>query len=189
MQTQAFSGSFYTATLYPKESTDTVKSLLKGRNYFICSKNEDYHLVTESRMEKQNSKLILDFVKKLSQKSRRPIVSYMIHDSDVLWLVIYKGGKEAFILDNTDKYFSGGKFVQKESVNIPKLFSIDKAEWNEKICEEKFEKALFADEFLFEIMRVLKLPDWAVGLGYNYLKEDEDFRSEAEDSGIIIEEF
>ena len=180
-------GSFYTATLFPNEQTQAAKDLLKGRNFYICSKTEDYNLISEQKMEDQYTPIILDFVKALSEKSEKPIISYMIHDSDVLWFVIYKGGKQIFILDNSDEYFSDGDFVQKESANIPELFGIDAKKWKETVCKEKFEEATFADEFLIEILKILKLPDWVGGIGYSYIDEDEDFRSELEDFGIKIE--
>ena len=65
VQGQAFMGSFYTATLYPYERNEDVKKILKGRNFFICSKNDNYNLVSEEKMDEQNQADIKNFVKKL----------------------------------------------------------------------------------------------------------------------------
>lgn len=182
-------GSFYTATLYPKEKTEDVKKILKGRKFFICSKNDDYNLVSEEKMDEQNEILIKDFVRKLSATTGKPVITYMIHDSDVLWFSIYKDGKEIFILDNTDAYFSGGKFVLKEKEDISKVFNIDKNLWKTEISKSKFEECTFADEFLMTLIKILKLPVWVEGIGYMYLSEDEDFVSYLEDDGIKIEKY
>ena len=37
MQGKAFMGSFYTATLYPKENTEDVKNILEGKNFYLYS--------------------------------------------------------------------------------------------------------------------------------------------------------
>ena len=182
-------GSFYTATLYPYERNEDVKKILKGRNFFICSKNDNYNLVSEEKMDEQNQADIKNFVKKLSATTEKPIITYMIHDSDVLWFSIYKKGKEIFILDNTDEYFSGGKFILKEKEDISKIFNIDKNLWKTEITKAKFEKCIFADEFLMTLIKILKLPIWVEGIGYTYLSEDEDFMSNLKDAGVKIEKY
>ena len=182
-------GSFYTAALYPNEKNEDVKEILKGRKFYICSKNENYNLVSEEKMDEQNQKLIKDFVQKLSAKTDKPIISYMIHDSDVLWFTIYKNGIEIFILDNTDEYFSGGKFILKEKEDISKIFNIDKNLWKTEITEKKFKECIFADEFLVTLLKILNLPIWIEGIGYTYLSENEDFVSDLKDDGIKIEKY
>lgn len=189
VQSQAFMGSFYTATLYPKEKTEDVKKILKGRNFYICSKNDNYNLVSEEKMDEQNQTIIKDFVKKLSATTEKPIITYMIHDSDVLWFSIYKDGKEIFILDNTAEYFSGGEFVLKEKEDISKVFNIDKNLWKTEISKSKFEECTFADDFLMALIKILKLPVWVGGIGYTYLAEDEEFVDELKDYGIKIEKY
>ncbi|MBR3812831.1 MAG: hypothetical protein IKK38_03050 [Spirochaetaceae bacterium] len=189
VQGQAFMGSFYTATLYPYEKNEDVKKILKGRNFFICSKNDNYNLVSEEKMDEQNQADIKNFVKKLSATTEKPIITYMIHDSDVLWFSIYKKGKEIFILDNTDEYFSGGKFILKEKEDISKIFNIDKNLWKTEITKAKFEECIFADEFLMTLIKILKLPIWVEGIGYTYLSEDEDFMSNLKDAGVKIEKY
>ena len=182
-----FAGTFYTATLYPKENTRDVKEILSGKKFFICSKADEYNLVTEEKMDMQDSHAILDFVKKISLKTEKPVVSYMIHDSDVLWFVIYKSGKQIFLLDNSDEYFSGGKFVLKGKHKVPSVFKVDQAKWNSEITKEKFEECLFADEFLAKLLNLLKLPEWVAGIGYRYLSEDKDFVLWLKKSGVNIE--
>ncbi|MCR5506217.1 MAG: hypothetical protein K6F04_00010 [bacterium] len=189
VQVHAFSGSFYTATLYPKENTNDVKKILKGKKYFICSKAEEYNLITEEKMDEQNTSLILDFVKRISSKTEKPIVSYLIHDSDILWFVVFKNGKQIFLLDNTDEYFSGGNFILKGKEKVPTLFNIDANKWKAEISKEKFEECIFSDDYLLKILDILKLPNWVVGIGYTYLSEDKDFISELEKIGINIERY
>lgn len=176
IQGQAFMRSFYTATLYPK-----------GKNFYICSKEDDYNLVTEEKMDEQNPIDILEFVKKLSSKTDKPVITYMIHDSSVLWFLIYENGDEIFIFDNSDEYFCDGKFIQKEKKNIPQIFGINENDWKKEINKDKFQKCIFADEFLMALITTLKLPDWVVGIGYNYLSEDDTFVSELKKGGINIE--
>ncbi|WP_191013757.1 hypothetical protein [Treponema zioleckii] len=186
---QVFAGSFYTATLYPKENTEDVKSILQGKNFFICSKAGDYNLVTEEKMDEQNSAVILDFVKKISLKTEKPVVSYIIHDSDVLWFVIYKNGKQIFVLDNSAEYFSGGNFVLKGKDEVHPLFKINKKQWKTEISKEKFRECVFADEYLIKILDILNLPNWVEGIGYSYLSNDEKFVLHLKERGIIIERY
>lgn len=181
-------GSFFTATLYPAENRDDVKNILKDRNFFICSKNENYELVTEEKMDEQNTTVIIDFVKSVSMKTEKPIVSYMVHDSDVLYFVIYKNGQQIFITDNTDAYFSNGELIFQENENIPNVFGIDESVWKNEINEEKFLDCVFVEEFLTTVLNVLNLPVWVDGIGYSYLSEDDCFISDLTDDGVIIEE-
>jgi hypothetical protein len=189
VQGQAFMGNFYTATLYPSEKTEDVKRILNGKNFYICSKNDSYNLVSEEKMDEQNSILIMDFIKKLSATTEKPIITYMIHDSDVLWFSIYKNGKEIFIIDNTAEYFSGGKFILTEKEDISKIFGIDKNIWKTEITKAKLEECTFADEFLMTLIKILKLPIWVEGIGYSYLAKDEDFVANLKDNGIKIEKY
>ena len=189
VQGQAFMGNFYTATLYPNEKTEDVKKILNGRKFYICSKNDSYNLVSEEKMDEQNSILIMDFIKKLSATTEKPIITYMIHDSDVLWFSIYKNGKEIFIIDNTAEYFSGGKFILTEKEDISKIFGIDKNIWKTEITKAKLEECTFADEFLMTLIKILKLPIWVEGIGYSYLAKDEDFVANLKDNGIKIEKY
>ena len=189
VQGQAFMGSFYTATLYPSEKTEDVKKILNGRRFYICSKDDSYNLVSEEKMDEQNQIVIKDFVKKLSATTEKPIITYMVHDSDVLWFSIYKNGKEIFILDNTDEYFDGGEFILEEKEDISKIFNIDKNLWKTEITKEEFEECIFADDFLMTLMKILKLPIWVGGIGYTYLSEDEDFISQLKDDGVKIEKY
>lgn len=186
---QAFMGSFYTATLYPKENTNEVIELLHGKHFFICSADDDYNLVTEKRMDEQNTQRITNFVKRLSTKVNKPIISYMIYDSDVLWFTIYENGKQIFIFDNSDEYFNNGKFIKAERINIPELFKIDEAQWKKEITINKFKKCGFADDFLITLLKVLKMPTWVESVGYTYLAEDDFFVAELEDEGIKIVEY
>lgn len=189
VQGQAFMGNFYTATLYPNEKTEDVKKILNGRKFYICSKNDSYNLVSEEKMDEQNQIVIKDFVKKLSATTEKPIITYMIHDSDVLWFSIYKNGNEVFIIDNTAEYFSGGKFILTEKEDIFKIFDIDKNLWKAEITKAKFEECTFADEFLMTLIKILKLPIWVEGIGYTYLSEDENFVTYLKDDGIKIEKY
>ncbi len=183
-------GSFYTATLYPKENNQDVKNILKGRNFYICSKNDNYNLVTEKQMDcEQNTYVILNFVKELSLKTHRPVISYLIHDSDVLYFVIYKEGREIFLITNEDEYFSDGEFIQRETEDVPTVFGIDEKEFHSEICKNKFEECIFADDFLLSILKVLNLPCWCNGIGYNYLEDDEDFKNRLESNSIKIEHY
>lgn len=188
-QGQAFMGSFYTATLYPKEKTNEIKNILKGKKFFLCSKDDEYNLVTEEKMDEQNPFAILEFIKNISTKMDKPIISYMIHDSDVLWFVVYKNGKQVFILDNTDEYFSDGEFILNGKEDIPLVFGIDNENWKNEISKEKFEECTFADEYLVKILKLLNLPEWVEGIGYTYLSEDEDFLSYLKKDGINIEKY
>lgn len=189
VQGQVFMGSFYTATLYPNEKTEDVKKILNGRKFYICSKNDSYNLVSEEKMDEQNQIVIKDFVKKLSATTEKPIITYMIHDSDVLWFSIYKNGNEVFIIDNIAEYFSGGKFILTEKEDIFKIFDIDKNLWKAEITKAKFEECIFADEFLMTLIKILKLPIWVEGIGYTYLSEDENFVAYLKDNGIKIEKY
>ncbi len=184
-QVQVFSGSFYTATLYPKENTEDVKKLLKGKNFFICSKAEEYNLVTEEISDE----LFTMTIPKLSLKTEKPIISYYIYDSDVLCFAVYQKGKQVFVLDNSHEYFYDAKIILKGKDNIPALFKIDKEKWNAEISKEKFDECIFADEYLLKILDLLNLPKWVEGIGYRYLAEDKAFVSELKEFGIVVEKY
>ena len=149
---QVFMGNFYTATLYPSEKTEDVKRILNGKNFYICSKNDSYNLVSEEKMDEQNSILIMDFIKKLSATTEKPIITYMIHDSDVLWFSIYKNGNEVFIIDNTAEYFSGGNFILTEKEDIFKIFDIDKNIWKaeKSVIKNRLQEGTELFEFIQE---------------------------------------
>lgn len=179
-------GSFYAATLYPKENTEDVKNILEGKNFYLCAKDDGYRLVTEEKMDEQNPAEIKKFTRELSSKTDKSVISYMIHDSDVLYFIIYKNGKEIFVIDNEEEYFNDGEFIRKEKENIPSIFGIDEIRWKTETCMEKFEECTFADDFLLSLLKILKLPDWVCGIGYRYLEEDATLKSALQKDGIEI---
>lgn len=181
-------GSFFTRTLFPKENVDDVKTVLGNSNFYICSKtDETYAFVSEEKMDEQNDILIAQFVRTISSKTEKPIISFCVHDSDVLSFSIYKNGKQIFVIDNGDEYFNGGDLIFSGSENVPSLFDVDENLWNENITVGKFQDCIFAEEFLFSLLEILRLPTWTNGLGYNYLNEDESFISEMGEHGIVVE--
>ena len=103
------------------------------------------------------------------------------------WLT--QNGKQVFILDNTDEYFSDGEFILNGKEDIPLVFGIDNENWKNEISKEKFEECTFADEYLVKILKLLNLPEWVEGIGYTYLSEDEDFLSYLKKDGINSEKY
>jgi hypothetical protein len=188
VQGEAFMGSFYSSTLYPKELKGDVKKILTGRSYYKIEKKEDeYALVTEEKMDELDLMEIEKFNITLSKKAHKLIYSFFVYDSDVLWFSIYKDGSEIYNYNNGEAYFNDGKIVVKGNENISGILHIDKDTWEEISNEKKIEEYADAEDYLNEFIKILKLPSWVNYIGYRCLEADNGLIDEYRKDGLIVE--
>ncbi len=173
-------GNFYVN--YTIRSTDQSKAIkaLSGRNAFVTSPKEGALVVFDEASDTQDKAIILDLGTMLSQSLGASVLAVLNHDDDVLWYGLFEKGECTDEYDSSPGYFDqDGEPQAPSGGNAEKLcaaFGSHSVDETQRILAKSSyddDGCLFAFERHRDLVKVLKLPDSAVGFGYAYIAQGE----------------
>ena len=185
-----FAGSFYSnIVVLSVESEKLIPVLLQmGITAYYVIKDR-IGVIFEEKIDEQDIEYGAGLTSVLSKKLNTTAIYTTNHDSDVLYINIYKNGQEIFSYDSAPDYFEGGDTPPVIS-DIDKFLSeyenIDKQDFLNVLNSEE----VFADDLHYKIAEKLSLPVYSVGLGYNFLSEagEEEIRELENEYSIKVEQ-
>lgn len=166
-----FAGSFYSNIVVLSTEAEKFIPVLVQMGiaaYYVLK--DKTAVIFEEKIDEQDIEYGTGLTSELSIKLNTMAIYTTNHDSDVLYISVYKNGQELFSYDSAPDYFEGGS-TPPEINGIDRLLSeyknIDKQDFLDVLNSEE----VFADDLHFKIVEKLSLPDYSVGLGYNYFTD------------------
>lgn len=179
--TERTMGSFYTNITIRSEDLDRVRTELvtARRQAFVSSAVSGAVVVFDKRCEDQDPAELSALAALLSQRCACVALAVMIHDDDVLTYELYERGSLGDEYNSAPDYFEGGNTPPRGG-NVEKLCQAFGRKGFEQEVGAILRRTRHAnDAFTFEterhaeLVRVLGLPEAAVGTGYTYLDAGE----------------
>lgn len=169
-------GNFYTNfTLKTSDTVGVAATLTKAsRSALVSPAAGGYVVVFDEAADQQDTEVVEEVGSLLSGHHRCAVLAILNHDDDVLCYWLFAGGKRVDAYNSCPDYWD-------ESADS------DRGGDAGKLCEtlgvRQFEAAvkriLYDDEYTFALeqhsalVAALRLPEWAVGGGFNYIEKDE----------------
>ncbi len=121
----------------------------------------------------------LDVVaEEVTKKFSCPALGVLNHDDDVLVVCAYDSGNKVYTYDSTPGYFVGNPDAPPQSGDMAVLCELfDRRESLERITDILQGESGLALDRHSELVEELGMPTWAVGFGYRYLNDADDFFS------------
>ena len=184
-------GSFFSNAICFSEDIDRIKQFITDnkRNAFILSNpaTPNHCLVTESVCDSLSIRENNQFLKPLSSVTEKPVFACIVHDSDDLLLCLFSNGNDDYELVKSLDFTETGElhFNGLEALSI--TFNVSEEELTKIHKNEVSDSYAFAEEYQKLIYSVLGLPEWSIGIGYNYLFDEDDLKLSLQNQGIKIE--
>jgi hypothetical protein len=182
-----FAGSFYSNIVVLSVNAENfVPSLLQmGITAYYVLKN-NIGVIFEDKIDEQSIEYGAILSKNISTIFNSITVYTTIHDSDVVFMYIYKNGQLIFSYNSAPGYFNGDD-LPPQIENIDKLLleykDIDKEEFINVLNSNE----IFADDLHGDIARILDLPPYSVGFGYTYLNDIDERNYFEEEFNVKVE--
>ena len=164
-------GNFYTAHVLKGPAQQDVLSALRGRPALVSTTTAGFTTVLDEACEIQDGVSLAALAEELSAKFSCSVFAVMNHDDDVLYFELYEAGTK------TDEYNSNPNYFGEWEVDGPSGGDA------RRLCESlqagdaaTVEAVLRKDDYVFETERhrdlalALGMPDFSVGVGYNYAR-------------------
>jgi hypothetical protein len=168
-------GNFYTNITVKGVDQGTVLKFLKERRRraYISPTTGQFTVVYDARSENQDTKVITGLAAELSRSFRCTALGVLNHDDDILWYVLYHSGKRIEEYDSRPGILGSllaGLFSSKVlGSHLCSVFQAkQKAARVNKILKSPY---IFAVRRHEDLAQALGLPDFSVGLGYNYIEQ------------------
>jgi hypothetical protein len=173
-------GNFYTNYTLRGPSQQTVAAALAGRSAIVTPAQDGCVVVFDEASDEQDSAVITELASRLSRDLRCPVLAVLNHDDDVFWYQLYLGGELADEYDSSPGYFdpsaepsapAGGS-----AERLCQTFGADDCAAVEAILRKSsYDDGgyVFAFQRHADLVRVLRIPDWAVGTAYASFERDE----------------
>ncbi|PYS80731.1 MAG: hypothetical protein DMF67_19450 [Acidobacteria bacterium] len=171
-------GNFYTNITLRGVGQDEVTEFLtrQGTNAYVTPTKNEFTVVCEERCDTQEQGELERVASELSARFHCPTLVVLNHDDDILWFKLYSDGAALDEYNSAPGYFEGDD-VPPYGGNAHQLCEIFGAGQNaaevERILRSPDGSYRFAYERHIDLARALGLPSYTVGLGFNYLEEDE----------------
>lgn len=174
-------GSFYTNITIRSGDLDRLRRELVagGRRAFLSPTQEGSVVVFDQVCEDQDPEVLKHLASLLSQRCSCAALAVMIHDDDVLTYDLYDGGSLKDEYNSAPDYFDGGD-APPTGGNADQLCRAfgragveDEVEGILRRTRDADDAFTFETERHAELVRVLGLPEAAVGTGYKYLEAGE----------------
>lgn len=173
-------GNFYVNyTIRSTDQAQTIKAL-SGRNAFVTSPNKGALVVFDEESDSQDQGTIRELGKKLSKMLGAPVLAVLNHDDDILWYSLFENGECTDEYDSSPGYFDPDSEPESPSGgNAEKLcaaFGSQHVKETQRVLgKSSYEDDgyTFAVERHTDLVKVLKLPDSAIGFGYTYITQGE----------------
>jgi hypothetical protein len=175
-------GNFYTNLTLVGPSQQEIANAMReaSRRSIVSPTSADATVIFDCASEAQDDS-VYDLAESLTSKFRCIGLAVTNHDDSVLYYRLYSSGRVIDSYDSSPSYFSG-PWAPPTGGNAKALceaFHKPESELQiERILRdgsEDIDKSKYAFEMdrHSDLLKALKLPDWAVATGYNYLNKGE----------------
>lgn len=173
-------GNFYTNYTLKGPSQQSVAAALAGRSAIITPVQNGCVVVFDEASDDQDSAVITELASRLSRDLRCPVLAVLNHDDDIFWYQLHQTGELADEYDSSPGYFDPSAEASAPAGGNPErrcqAFGVDDPAAVEAIlrkasCDE--DGYVFAFQRHADLVRVLGVPDWAVGTSYASFEGDE----------------
>ena len=167
-------GNFYTVHVLKGPEQKDVLSALRGRPALVSATIAGFTTVLDEACEIQDGISLATLAEELSSEFSCPVFAAMNHDDDVLYFELYEAGTK------TDEYNSNPNYFGEAEVDGPSGGNA------QRLCETlgasdaaRVEAVLRKGDYIFATERhrdlalALGMPDFSVGVGYNYARADD----------------
>ena len=174
-------GAFYVNYTIKGADQKSVLSALVGRKAFVSPEQNGAVVVFDQESDKQDQKAIAKLATHLSTALHCIVFPVLVHDSDILWYQLYKGGSLIDQYNSTPDYWSAKSEPSPpeggDAKELCGVFNCGDIAEVERILRMSWREYPDAGKRHADLSRVLNLPDFAVGYGFRavaqgYLPED-----------------
>jgi len=179
-----FAGSFFVNIAVLNARAEKVVSAAKamGLRAYVATveSRPGFSLLCDERADSQDAAYGIGLARKLSSAMASPVVYTLVHDSDILYLQVIRGGKEIFSYDSWPGYFEGADPVPgiRGLEEAAKLFEVDAEGLKAILDRSGSDDYVFAEELLADILEYLDLPECIALAGYGYISRDPEMFEE-----------
>lgn len=133
----------------------------------LCGKNSDT----------QDFNFAVKLAKKISGKLNSIVLVSQVYDGDILAMVLLENGEIVFQYNSFPGYFEGAdKNPLIEGMNkLSETFKADSGNLKKIFEKDKNGEYVFAEEMLFDLVTLLKLPEYIAGVTYLYLYRGNEY--------------
>jgi hypothetical protein len=168
-------GAFYTNLTLRGPSAERVVEAIGGRRAFVSRTEGPCTVVLDQACESQNTEILSDLASQLSTRLSCPVFAVLIHDDDVLYFELWNKGRRLDQYNSCPGYFDdvpdGDQPSGGDAAVLAKSFEVADATTIESILRRGGkDKFVVESERHQELVDALGIPDFAVGVGYNYAK-------------------
>ena len=169
-----FAGIFYSnivVTSTEKEPLEKVLSELDVTAYYTFQNSQG--VIYEKTIDTQDILYGRKLSRELSEKLNTVTVYTTNHDSDVLFVYIFKNGRMLFAYNSNPGYFSGDDLLP-EIIDMDVLLDEFTDVEKEALIHVLRSEEIFVEEIHWGLCDLFGLPVYSIGLGYDYLNYVED---------------
>ena len=173
-------GNFYTNYTLRGPDQQAVAAALAGRSALVAPVNNGCVTVFDEQSDEQDQEAIAELASGLSRRFRCPVLAVLNHDDDIFCYQLYLSGELTDEYDSCPDYFdpdaepSGP--VGGDAEKLCSAFGSNLVAEVEHVLRKS---GLDEDGYTFEVerheelARLLGLPVFGVGAGYNYVSQGE----------------
>ena len=169
-------GNFYTNfTLKTSDAAGVVNSLrAASRSAFVSPATEGYVVVFDEAADQQDTDVIVKTGKLLSEQLRCAVLAILNHDDDILCYWLFDGGQRVDAYNSAPDYWDNAADTDRggDTLLLCRTLGVPEAVDDAKSILHDHEYA-FAVEQHAALVAALRLPEWTVGGGFNYIQERE----------------
>ncbi len=173
-----FAGSFIVNIAVLNAREEKVVSIAKalGLEAYIATveSRPGFSLLCDKEADSQDIAYGVGLAKRLSSALASPVVYTLVHDSDILYLQVIRGGLEVFSYDSWPGYFEGADPVPeiRGLEEAAALFGVDAEGLKAILDRSGSDDYVFVDELLVDILEYIDLPSFIALSGYEYISQD-----------------
>jgi hypothetical protein len=173
-------GNFYTNYTLRGPSQQAVAKALTGRSAIVTPAQDGCVVVFDELSDEQDTAIIAKLAARLSREFGCPLLAVLNHDDDIFWYQLYLKGELADEYDSSPGYFdASAKPSAPAGGDAQKLGAAfgagDVAEIENVLRTSSFDEGgyIFALERHTDLARLLGIPSFGVGAGFQYVTRGE----------------
>ncbi len=169
-------GSFYTNFSVKSSNASAIQAALKKarRSALVTPAKNGWVVVYDEESDSQDTGTIEELAALLSKDQDCPVLAVLNHDDDILCYWLFQNGNPLDHYNSNPEYFDEGEGSDRggdadllcQTLGVPTAVETVR----ELLHEGDF---TFAMEQHAQLAAALKLPEYSVGVGFNYAQEGE----------------
>lgn len=172
-------GHFYVNTTLRGPSQEHILRILHqyNRNAYVSPTENSYTVVFDEECDDQDTDIIHNFSILLSHSLQCIALTVLNHDDDIFWYKLYENGKLIDTYDSNPEFFSGiiSNPIGGDCDLLCRIFQIEEQDELKQILYTPTmddEAYYFAVNRHAKLVKLLGLPEYAVGIGYEDIEDD-----------------